>query len=54
MVVSALGFKVIKNAIKIRLDRGESLEEILATYPKLSTAQVEEAREMFADYQKEE
>lgn len=48
--VSALGFKIIKNAIRIRLDRGESLDDILASYPKLSDAQVKEAKKEFKNY----
>nr|DAF55358.1 MAG TPA: Protein of unknown function (DUF433) [Siphoviridae sp. ctZHD14] len=50
MAVSALGFKVIKNAIQIRLNRGEFLEEILASYPKLSTEQTNIARKEFENY----
>lgn len=48
--VSTLGFKIIKNAIKIRLDRGEVLADIIASYPKLSDEQVEEAKKEFEDY----
>lgn len=48
--VSALAFKVIKKAIKIRLDRGEDLDEILESYPKLSQAQVDDATEEFKGY----
>lgn len=50
MTVSVLGFKVIKNAIQIRLNRGESLEEVLASYPKLSTEQTNIARKEFENY----
>lgn len=48
--VSTLGFKIIKNAIKIRLDRGETLDDIIASYPKLSDAQKEEAKKEFENY----
>jgi uncharacterized protein (DUF433 family) len=48
--VSALGFKIIKNAIKIRLDRGETLDDIIASYPKLSDSQKEEAKKEFENY----
>jgi uncharacterized protein (DUF433 family) len=50
MAVSTLGFKIIKNAIKIRLDRGEILDDIITSYPKLSEEQVAEAKEEFANY----
>lgn len=48
--VSTLGFKIIKNAIKIRLDRGELLDDIIASYPKLSDSQKEEAKKEFENY----
>ena len=48
--VSTLGFKIIKNAIKIRLDRGELLDDIIASYPKLSDTQKEEAKKEFENY----
>lgn len=45
--VSALAFKVIKKAVKIRLARGEELEDIVASYTKLSQ---EQADEIFAEF----
>lgn len=51
--VSALAFKIVKKAIKIRIDRGEELDEILESYPKLSQSQVDEAYEEFKDYKSE-
>ena len=51
--VSALAFKVIKKAVKIRLDRSEDLEEIVEGYTKLSQAQADEILSEFADYNKE-
>lgn len=50
--VSALAFKVIKKAVKIRIDRGEELEEIVESYTKLSQAQADELLEEFKDYSK--
>lgn len=48
--VSSLAFKIIKKAVKIRLDRGEELEEIVKSYTKLSQAQADELLEDFKDY----
>lgn len=54
MSVSNLGFKIIKNAIKIRLDRKEdTLENLLAIYDKLSDEQKSELREFYKDYKNE-
>lgn len=54
MSVSNLGFKIIKNAIKIRLDRKEdTLENILAVYDKLSDEQKDELRNIYKDYKDE-
>lgn len=51
MAVSTLGLKIIKNAIKIRLDRGEdTLENLVNTYDKLSAAQKKELLEFYKDY----
>lgn len=51
MAVSTLGLKIIKNAIKIRLDRGEdTLENLVNTYDKLSAAQKKELVEFYKDY----
>lgn len=44
MGVSALQFKIIKRAVKTRLANGESFEEIIACYPKLSQEQVAELK----------
>lgn len=51
--VSALAFKIVKKAVKIRLDRGETLDEILDSYPKLSQAQADEILESFKNYKSE-
>lgn len=51
--VSALAFKIVKKAIKIRIDRGEELDEILESYPKLSQSQADEAYEEFKAYKSE-
>lgn len=50
MAVSAMAFKIVKSAVKIRLDRGETLDEIMESYPKLSDAQASELREFYKDY----
>lgn len=51
--VSALAFKIVKKAVKIRLDRGEILDDILHSYPKLSQAQADEILEEFKNYKSE-
>lgn len=38
-MVSALTYKTIKKAVIIRLKRGENVNEIIASYPKLSDKQ---------------
>lgn len=51
MAVSSLGFKIIKNAIKIRLDRNEdTLENLVKVYDKLSDNQKKELLEFYKDY----
>lgn len=51
MAVSSLGFKIIKNAIKIRLDRNEdTLENLVKLYNKLSDKQKKELLEFYKDY----
>ena len=51
--VFALAFKIVKKAVKIRLDRGETLDDILNSYPKLSQAQADEILEEFKNYKSE-
>lgn len=53
MVISAMAFKIVKKAVKIRLDRGETLNDILNSYPKLSQAQANEILEEFKNYKTE-
>lgn len=54
MAVSSLGFKIIKNAIKIRLDRNEdTLENLVKLYDKLSDKQKKELLEFYKDYKPE-
>lgn len=38
-MVSALTYKTIKKAVIIRVKRGEDVNEIIASYPKLSDKQ---------------
>lgn len=50
-MVSKLAFKIIKNAIKIRLDRKEdTLENLVAIYNKLSDEQAQELLDFYKDY----
>lgn len=53
MAVSKMAFKIVKSAVQIRLERGEELEDILASYPKLSQAQADEILEEFKNYKSE-
>lgn len=49
--VSELALKIIKKAIKIRLDAGEdTLENLVAIYAKLSPEQAAAILEEFKDY----
>lgn len=48
--ISPLAFKIIKKAVKIRINRGEELEEIVESYTKLSQAQADELLEDFKEY----
>ena len=38
-MVTATAYKIIKKAVIVRLKRGEDIETILDSYPKLSSAQ---------------
>lgn len=53
MAVSAMAFKIVKSAVQIRLDRGETLEDVLASYPKLSAEQASELREFYTPKESE-
>lgn len=53
MVVSKMAFKIVKSAVRIRLERGEELEDILASYPKLSAEQIVELREFYTQKESE-
>lgn len=53
MAVSKMAFKIVKSAVQIRLERGEELEDILASYPKLSAKQVTELREFYTPKESE-
>lgn len=50
MAVSSMAFKIVNSAVKIRLDRGEILDEIMESYPKLSGEQAAKIRETYKDY----
>lgn len=47
-MINELGFKVITNAVSIRLKRGEELQEIIDSYPKLSDEQKKELFDKFS------
>lgn len=52
MAVSNLTYKIIKNAVKIRLDRQEgTLENLVAIYTKLSPEQAAQLIEELKNYQ---
>lgn len=53
MAVSKMAFKIVKSAVRIRLERGEALDDILNSYPKLSQAQANEILEEFKNYKSE-
>ena len=53
MAVSKMAFKFGKSAVQIRLERGEELEDILASYPKLSAEQTAELCEFYTPKESE-
>lgn len=53
MAVSTMAFKIVKSAVRTRLERGEELEDILASYPKLSAEQAAELREFYTQKESE-
>lgn len=53
MAVSQMAFKIVKSAVRIRLERSEALDDILNSYPKLSQAQANEILEEFKNYKSE-
>lgn len=40
-----LKLTIMLKAVKIRMEQGEALEDILASYPKLSSAEKQEIRQ---------
>ena len=54
MAVSQMAFKIVKSAVRIRLERSEALDDILNSYPKLSQAQANEILEEFKNYKSEQ
>jgi uncharacterized protein (DUF433 family) len=48
-MVTKTGYKIIKKAVILRLKIGEDIETILASYPKLSEAQVEQLLQELKD-----
>ena len=53
MAVSKMAFKIVKSAVRIRLERGEELEDILASYPTLSAEQTSELRDFYTPKESE-
>lgn len=41
-MVTTSGYKIIKKAAIVRLKKGEFIDDIIASYPKLSQAQVQQ------------
>ena len=41
MAVSAAVYKIVKRAVEARVKRGDSLDDAIAAYPKLSQEQAE-------------
>ncbi len=44
MAVSAAVYKIVKRAVEARVKRGDSLDEAIAAYPKLSQEQAEQLK----------
>lgn len=47
MAVSDAGFRIVERAVQIRLAQGESLEDVIASYPKLSKEQADTLRQRY-------
>lgn len=44
MAIAANAYKVVKRAAQIRVSRGESVDEVVASYPKLSAEQAKQLK----------
>lgn len=44
MAVSASVYKIVKRAVEARVKRGETLDDAIAAYPKLSQKQAEQLK----------
>lgn len=44
MAVSAAVYKIVKRAVEARVKRGDTLDEAIAAYPKLSQEQAEQLK----------
>ena len=44
MAVSAAVYKIVKRAVEARVKRGDSLDDAIAAYPKLSQEQAEQLK----------
>ena len=50
MAVSTAGFRIVERAVQIRVAQGEDLEEVIASYPKLSAEQAQTLRERYGKH----
>lgn len=44
MAVSAAVYKIVKRAVEARIKRGDTLDDAIAAYPKLSQEQAEQLK----------
>lgn len=51
--MTPLQLKVIYNACVIRIQRGEDIEEILNSYPKLTFSEYEELKKKLSEFSEE-
>ena len=54
MAVSAAVYKIVKRAVEARVKRGDTLDEAIAAYPKLSQEQAEQLKAELAPENEEE
>lgn len=48
MAVSSAAYRIIKKAVAIRVASGEDIDEVIASYPKLSDEQAAQLKEELA------
>lgn len=47
MAVSTVGFRIIEKAVQIRLSQKENINDIVASYPKLSAEQAQQLKDKY-------